>query len=68
MKILRQNVIEEFNAMIQDVVEEIQQAEKKGDGLDITVLFGKQSGHYKNLNAFFDDAETRYTAKPKKFF
>lgn len=67
MRELRSDVHKEFNAMIQDVVEEIQQAEKTGEGLDVTQLFGKQSGHYQKLNEIFDQAERRYKENPKRF-
>ena len=67
MRELRKAVMEEFNAMIQDLVEEIKDAEKSGEGLDITNLFSKQSEHYKELMLKFEDAEKRFHANPKKF-
>lgn len=66
MNELRKKVIEEFDAMIQDMVEEVDRASREGDGLDMGNLFGKQSQHYRSLSLAFDDFESRLNKVYKK--
>ena len=67
MRQMKKEVSSQFRAMIEDLKEEIQHAEKSEDGLDTTELWGKTAQHYDELNQIFENAEKRYKKNPKKF-
>ncbi|OGM02622.1 hypothetical protein A3K72_01880 [Candidatus Woesearchaeota archaeon RBG_13_36_6] len=67
MEILKEKTMEIFNKLNQEWVDSIKDGEEKGEGLDLSRMFGKHSKLITDLDSCFREAKERMKKK-KGFF